>query len=106
MSAPSRSSPYLTILVEKRYGGHQHVHAGLARWGIGRPMCNDNRILFEFPIAANHPDFRLDRQAGWRHRWAEAFLELNRGCQDCLAQLYQIADEVGWQKHGRLKEPA
>lgn len=101
--------PYMTILTERR-GGAQHVHAGLARWGFGRAFCDD-RPLREFalpqmngdraeliPISTQNEDFALYRTDGWRHRWAEAFLELNRGCSSCLEVLHQIASDVGYAK--------
>lgn len=111
----TRNVPYLTILAERR-GTAQHVHAGLARYGFGRAMCNDQPMR-EFalpqatglergelqPISVQSEDFALYRTDGWRHRWAEAFLELNRGCPQCLDVLYQIGREVGYQKHGSLK---
>jgi hypothetical protein len=98
-----RNAPYLAILIERQLGGGQKVHAGLARHGQGTPMCDDSRRLLEFHLAASDPQFALYRTAGWRHRYAEAFLELNRGCQHCLSVLYQIADEVGWAKPPSLR---
>jgi hypothetical protein len=98
-----RNTPYLTILLEKKIAGAEHVHAGLARHGIGRPFCDEQRALFEFWIPARDPQFALYRPDGWRHRYAEAFLELNRGCQTCLATLYQIGNEVGWGKPKSLR---
>jgi hypothetical protein len=97
-----RNVPYLTILVEHRIGGHQHVHAGLARHGVGRTLCDD-RVLFEWGHAAHAEGFELYRPAGWRHRWAEAYLELNRGCKPCLDVLYALAREQGWSTPKSLK---
>lgn len=90
-----RNMPYLAILVEKRGGGAQEVHAGLCRHGFGRRMC-DEGPGFEFFLAARDPRFALSQKDGWRHRYAEAFLELNRGCNDCLNILYQLGSEAGW----------
>ena len=98
----SPNSPYLALLIQKLPGGGQTVHAGLARNGVGRPMCDDHRTLFEFWLPARDPQFALYRPDGWRHRYAEAFLELNRGCQHCLAVLHQIGREVGYAKPASL----
>jgi hypothetical protein len=94
---PDRSTPYLAILVEHRFGGHQQIHAGLARYGFGKTMCSD-RPLFEFSLPARDPNFAVFRTPGWRHRYAEAFLELNRGCPDCREVLYQLGRELGYAK--------
>jgi len=110
-----RNVPYLTILSE-RIGNGIQVHAGLARYGFGRALCDD-RPLREFalpqmqgreraelvPISVQNEDFLLYRTDAWRHRWAEAFLELNRGCSSCLATLHQIGSEVGYAKPKGLK---
>jgi hypothetical protein len=93
----TRSTPYLAILIEKRAGGGAQVHAGLAKHGIGRTMCSD-RQLFEFWVPVRQPDFALYRTDGWRHRYAEAFLELNHGCKDCLDVLYAVGREAGYAK--------
>lgn len=95
MAKRDRTTPYLALLVEKGGAGHQEIHAGLAKYGIGKTLCND-RTLFEFPLAAQDPNFAVHRKDGWRHRYAEAFLELNRGCPDCLAELHAISREAGW----------
>jgi hypothetical protein len=92
-----RTTPYLAILVENRVGGHQQVHAGLARHGHGKTMCSEKPLL-EFWVAAQDPTFALYRPDGWRHRYAEAFLELNRGCPACLNILAQLGREAGWTK--------
>lgn len=91
-----RSTQYLAVLVEKRGMHAMHLHAGLARYGIGRTFCEDPRPLFEFELAARDPKFALHLEPGWRHRYAEAMLELNRGCPACLEQLYAIGREVGY----------
>lgn len=101
-SSRDRNTPYLTILLERKPAGGGHVHAGLARHGIGNALCND-RQLFEFALAARAEGFELYRTDGWRHRWAEAFLELNRGCPDCLQVLYLIGREVGYATPKGLK---
>ena len=95
MSAPDRNMPYLAILVETGPYGHQGVHAGLARHGFGHALCDD-RGLFEFRLPAQDPNFALSRAAGWRHRYAEAFLERNHGCTRCHAILHQLGDEAGY----------
>lgn len=95
MSKRDRTTPYLAILIEKGPAGHQEPHAGLARYGMGRALCND-RMLFEFPLAARDPNFAVHRKEGWRHRYAEAFLELNRGCPHCLTILQDISRDAGW----------
>jgi hypothetical protein len=97
-----RNMPYLAILTEKRVAGHQQVHAGLARHGAGKTFCTD-RPLFEFWIPAQDPNFALYRTDGWRHRYAEAFLEVNRGCRGCLEVLYQLSQEAGWAKPSSLR---
>jgi hypothetical protein len=97
-----RNVPYLAILIAKLPGGGAHVHAGLARHGIGRTLCNDKQ-LFEFALPAQDPNFALYRPNGWRHRYAEAFLEQNRGCKDCLQVLYAIGREVGYAEPKGLK---
>jgi hypothetical protein len=104
VSAPDRNPPYLTILAERKYGNAMHLHAGLARWGVGVPFCDDHKRFWEFPLAAGDPDFALHRRAGWRHRRAEAWLELNRGCQTCLATLYEVGRELGYPAYGAQKE--
>jgi hypothetical protein len=96
--ARDRNMPYLAILVDKRPTGHEQVHAGLARHGIGIPMCDENRRLFEFWLPACDETFALYRPDAWRHRYAEAFLELNKGCRACLDQLIAVSREVGWTK--------
>jgi len=107
MSRPDRNALYLAVLLERRLGGGNLVHAGLARHGVGRALCHDelgiNRPLFEFSLPAQDPNFALYRPAGWRHRYAEAFLELNRGCLDCLDMLYAASRELGYREHGGLK---
>lgn len=90
--------PYLAILLEHRPGGHAQVHAGLARHGIGKPFCDDTASLWEFAHPASDPQFARHRTNGWRHRYAEAYLERNRGCPVCLNVLYQIGKEAGWTK--------
>ncbi|HET7047865.1 MAG TPA: hypothetical protein VFI54_06295 [Solirubrobacteraceae bacterium] len=102
MKTEDRNVTYLAILTERSAFGHQKVHAGLARHGIGRTMCSDKQ-LFEFPLTARDPNFALYRPNGWRHRYAEAFLELNRGCRDCLHILHTIGDEAGWTKPKSLE---
>lgn len=94
-SSRDRNQPYLTILLEKRHGGHQHVHAGLARHGYGRTMCAE-QLLPEFWLAARAEGFELYRTDAWRHRWAEVFLEQNRGCPHCLEILRSVGREAGW----------
>lgn len=101
-SSRDRNQPYLAILVEKRHGGHQEVHAGLARHGIGRAMCSE-KLLFEFWIPARAEGFELYRTDAWRHRWAEAFLELNHGCPHCREVLRQVGAEAGWAVPKSLK---
>jgi hypothetical protein len=101
MSERDRTTPYLAILVEKGFSGHQQVHAGLARFGAGKAMCDD-RGMFEFWIPARDPNFALFRTIGWRHRYAEAFLEINRGCPRCLEILYQLGREAGYAKPKEL----
>jgi hypothetical protein len=96
-----QSPPYLAILLERHPTGHARVHAGLARYGRGRALCND-RQFWEFAHPMLDPQFSLDRPAGWRHRYAEAYLELNRGCPECLNILYQIGREAGWAKPKKL----
>ena len=100
-----RSTPYLAILLEKGVAGFASVHAGLARWGYGRAFCNE-RLYREFGIPAEDPNFALHLKDGWRHRYAEAFLELNRGCPECLAALYQISRDVGWSTPKSLERAA
>ena len=90
---PSR--PHLAILLEKRPSGFAHVHAGIARYRKGATLCSD-RLLPVFGIPAEDPNFATYRTEGWRHRYAEAFLELNRGCPDCLEILYRIGREAGY----------
>ena len=93
-----RNSPYLAILLEKHWTGHAAVHAGLAKHGIGHPFCDDERALWEFAHPASDPRFALNQGNGWRHRYAEAYLELNRGCKTCLEILYQLGAEAGYSK--------
>lgn len=88
-------TPYLAILIQRSPTGHEHVHAGLAVGGFGRTLCND-RPLREFWLPARDPNFSLARPDGWRHRYAEAFLELNRGCRQCLDVLARIGQEAGY----------
>jgi hypothetical protein len=90
--------PYLAILLEHRPGGHSQVHAGLARHGIGHPFCDDLASMFEFAHPARDPQFARHQKSGWRHRYAEAYLELNHGCPVCLDILYRISREAGWSK--------
>lgn len=90
--------PHLAILLEHTPGGGQQVHAGLAHRGIGKPFCAEGSVLFEFALCAQDPKFALRYEAGWRHRYAEAFLELNRGCRSCLDQLAAIGVELGYAK--------
>jgi hypothetical protein len=71
------------------------VHAGLARGGFGRALCND-RTLPEFWLPARDPQFSLARPDGWRHRYAEAFLEKNRGCRQCLDVLAAVGADAGY----------
>jgi hypothetical protein len=92
-----RSEPYLAILLQRHWTGHAQVHAGLAVRGVGRSLCHD-KVLFEFQHPAHDPRFALSHAKGWRHRYAEAYLELNRGCRDCLDILYQIGKEAGYSK--------
>lgn len=101
-SSRDRNTPYLALLVEDRPGGHKQIHAGLARHGLGTAMCSD-RPLFEWQHAARAEGFELYRTNGWRHRWAEAYLELNRGCSDCLTVLYAIGDEAGYGRPKSLR---
>lgn len=96
------NAPHLAILVEHRPGGFEHTHAGIARGRRGTTMCS-NQILPVFGIPAEDPNFALHLRDGWRHRYAEAFLELNRGCPRCLEVLYAIAREVGWAKPKSLE---
>lgn len=86
---------HLAILLEHRPGGHSQVHAGLAEHGIGHTMCND-RKLFEFALPAADPNFARHLADGWRHRYAEAFLERNDGCRACLDVLAIVGKEAGW----------
>lgn len=90
--------PYLAILLEHRNGGHTQVHAGLARHGIGHPFCEDARSMFEFAHPQQDPQFARHHKNGWRHRYAEAYLELNHGCSSCRDILYQLGREAGWAK--------
>lgn len=94
-SSRDRNTPYLAVLIDTVPGGGQMPHAGLARWGFGRTFCTD-RPMREFRLTAQDPNFALHLKDGWRHRYAEAFLELNRGCPHCLEVLYQIARDAGW----------
>lgn len=96
MAERDRTTPYLAILVEKRYGGHMQTHAGLAVHGRGKAMCNDALPLWEFELTARDPRFGLREKDGVRHRYAEAWLELNRGCRPCLEIMYQLAHELGY----------
>jgi hypothetical protein len=102
MAKRDRTTPYLALLVESRPGGHQQIHAGLARHGHGHAMC-DERPLFEFALPAHDPRFALSQRDGWRHRYAEAFLELNRGCAACLGILHQLGNEAGYATPKSLK---
>lgn len=88
-------APHLAILIEKRPGGFDMPHAGIARHRQGAAMCCD-RLMPVFGIPAEDPNFALHRRDGWRHRYAEAFLELNRGCPDCIEILYRLGREAGW----------
>jgi len=98
MPAVDSSQHYLAILLEHRYGGHAQVHAGMAKHGVGHPFCDDTASMFEFAHPAQDEQFARHRPNGWRHRYAEAYLELNRGCPRCLEILYQIGKEAGWAK--------
>ena len=89
---------YLAILLEHRPACHSQVHAGMAEHGIGRPFCADGSVLFEFAHPQQDPQFARHLSNGWRHRYAEAYLELNRGCPTCLDILYQVGKEAGWAK--------
>ena len=89
------SHPHLAILIEHRPSGFEHVHAGIARYRQGTTLCSE-RLLPVFGIPAEDPNFATYRRDGWRHRYAEAFLELNRGCPDCLEILYRLGREAGW----------
>lgn len=89
---------YMTILLEHRPGGHAQVHAGMAEHGIGHPFCDDTASMFEFAHPQQDPQFARHRPNGWRHRYAEAYIELNRGCPRCLDILYRIGKEAGWSK--------
>lgn len=102
MSQRDRNTPYLAILIEKRHAGHQQVHAGMARHGVGRTMCTE-RLLFEFWLPAKAEGFELYRTDAWRHRWAEAFLERNRGCPHCMEILRVIGNDAGWGTPKSLK---
>ena len=97
---PSR--PHLAILIEHRPSGFEHVHAGIARYRQGTALCCD-RLLPVFGIPAEDPNFATYRTNGWRHRYAEAFLELNRGCPDCLEILYRLGREAGWSRPRSLE---
>jgi hypothetical protein len=90
------TNPYLAILLEHTPGGGQQVHAGLAHRGVGIPFCAEGSRLLEFALCAQDPRFALRLENGWRHRYAEAFLELNRGCRTCLAQMYAIGKDLGY----------
>jgi len=96
------SSPHLAILLEKGLHGFAHIHAGIARHRQGTALCSD-KLLPVFGIPAEDPNFALHRREGWRHRYAEAFLELNRGCPDCLEILYRLGREAGWSKPRSLE---
>jgi len=96
-----RTQPYLAILLERRAFGAAQVHAGLAKHGTGRAFCDD-RQRFEFAHPMHDPQFALHLPDGWRHRYAEAYLELNRGCRHCLNILYQIGRDAGYRKHRSL----
>lgn len=98
-----RNTPYLAILLERAVTGHAGVHAGLAKNGVGTPFCDDQRAMFEFAHPVSDPRFALNQADGYRHRYAEAYLEVNRGCKRCLDVLYAIADEAGWSKPKGLK---
>lgn len=95
-----RTAPYLAILLERGFGAV--VHAGLARYGIGRAFCDD-RQRFEFAHPMQDPRFSLLEADGWRHRYAEAYLELNRGCPRCLGILYQIGRDAGYAPHAQVR---
>jgi hypothetical protein len=100
-SSVDRNAPYLAIVVEKRRGGGQQVHAALCRHGYGTTMCDD-RVLFEFFLTARADGFELWRPNAWRHRWAEAFLRENRGCASCLDILRLAGDEAGYRTPSSL----
>lgn len=89
------NTPYLAVLLERGMMGHARVHAGLARHGAGKTLCSE-RTLFEFAHPRTDPKYALTQPDGYRHRYVEAYLELNRGCPECLNILAQIAAEVGW----------
>lgn len=88
------NQPYLAILVAK-IGQFQTPHAGIARHGQGTTLCND-ALLPVFWLPQQDPNFSLLRPDGWRHRYAEAFLERNDGCQHCLNALYALGRELGY----------
>lgn len=98
MASVDVNVPYLTILLEKHPNHGATVHAGLARHGVGTPFCDELVRLFEFGVPAQDAQFARHLAAGWRHRYAEAFLELNRGCPICLDQLARIGAELGYAK--------
>lgn len=93
-----RNTPYLAILLQRSPTGHAGVHAGLAKHGLGHPFCDDDVTMWEFAHPAQDPRFALSQSDGWRHRYAEAYLEINRGCPRCLDVLYAIGKDAGWAK--------
>jgi hypothetical protein len=94
------NNPYLAILLERHLTGHYGAHAGLARHGVGTPFCDERRLLWVFAHPAQDPSFSLAMPDGWRHRYAEAYLERNRGCGRCLEILYEIGRD--YQRHRGL----
>jgi hypothetical protein len=97
-----RTQPYLAILLQRSAFGNQ-VHAGLAKYGVGKAFCDD-RQRFEFAHPMQDPRFSLTESDGWRHRYAEAYLELNRGCVHCLEILYAIGREAGYGAHAQVRD--
>lgn len=78
----------LELLYDRR-----QLHAGPAKGpGPGRPLCDCRPSMFQHPLFARDPNFAPDVKLELRHQYALAALQLNDGCERCIAQLLAIGE--------------
>lgn len=95
---------HLAVLEQQVGGGGIVPHLGIARGGRGRPFCASDQIARESLGAFRSPYFSLRLPESQRIWCGIAWLELNRGCEECIHQAYAYADARGWPQPRQLGE--
>jgi hypothetical protein len=100
---------HVAVLEQQLGGGAVMLHLGLARHGRGRPFCAPRVWAREALGAFRSPYFSMYRPEPERWECGIRWLELNRGCEQCVDHAYAYVRQLGWKVPrtlGRLLEGA